>query len=188
MQSKISAFFKSSSTSASIDDDDLSLWENTQHRIINTYSRTRPNPNAVPSDPKPVTVVKNKKRSYAQFHLDFGQSDFLLRECPTCGIKFTPGDPHDEKSHNEFHKSYTHGIQFRVNSSLLFSLFALIYSPFILFLFLFLGLDKRKGYRSTQRWIGSNHFGGRERPVFSQKESWRGRENDGNRTRKWMDT
>lgn len=113
MQSKISAFFKSSSTSASIDDDDLSLWENTQHRIINTYSRTRPNPNAVPSDPKPVTVVKNKKRSYAQFHLDFGQSDFLLRECPTCGIKFTPGHPHDEKSHNEFHKSYTHGIQFR---------------------------------------------------------------------------
>ncbi|RDX74221.1 Protein CHROMOSOME TRANSMISSION FIDELITY 7, partial [Mucuna pruriens] len=114
MQSKIGAFFKS--TSSSLDNDDLSIWENQQYHIFNTYTRTRPNPNAVPSHSKPqrpVTVVKNKKRSYAQFHLDFGQSDFLLRACSTCGIKFTPGDPHDEKSHNEFHKSYTHGIQFR---------------------------------------------------------------------------
>ncbi|TKY61926.1 CHROMOSOME TRANSMISSION FIDELITY 7 [Spatholobus suberectus] len=137
MQSKISAFFKSTSTSASatasLDNDDL--WENKQHDIINTYSRTRPNPNAVPSQPKPqraVTVVKNKKRSYAQFHLDFGQSDFLLRACPACGIKFTPGDPHDEKSHNEFHKSYTQGIQFRVTSPLELSLFAILCSQFYL--------------------------------------------------------
>ncbi|KAG5055755.1 hypothetical protein JHK85_008265 [Glycine max] len=83
MQSKINAFFKSTtsdSSSASLD-----IWENQQHHIINTYTRRRPKLNAViPS------VVKNKKRSYAQFHLDFGQSDFLLRACSTCRFKFTP--------------------------------------------------------------------------------------------------
>ncbi|XP_020233862.2 protein CHROMOSOME TRANSMISSION FIDELITY 7 [Cajanus cajan] len=113
MQSKISAFFKSTSASTTLRNDDD--WENQQHHIINTYTRTRPNPNAVTSPSKTErtsTLVKNK-RSYAQFHLDFGQSDFLLRACPTCGIKFTPGDPHDDKSHNEFHKSFTHGILFR---------------------------------------------------------------------------
>ncbi|KAH1070953.1 hypothetical protein GYH30_007818 [Glycine max] len=80
MQSKINAFFKSTtsdSSSASLD-----IWENQQHHIINTYTRRRPKLNAViPS------VVKNKKRSYAQFHLDFGQSDFLLRACSTCRFK-----------------------------------------------------------------------------------------------------
>ncbi|KAK7378855.1 hypothetical protein VNO80_04303 [Phaseolus coccineus] len=114
MQSKINSFFRSTLASSSPNDDhDLSIWENQQHHIINTYTRRRRSPNAVTSDPKPVTLVKNKKRNYAQFHLDFGQSDFLLRACPTCGVEFTPGDSQDEKSHNEFHKSYTQGIQFR---------------------------------------------------------------------------
>ncbi|KAK7390424.1 hypothetical protein VNO78_25729 [Psophocarpus tetragonolobus] len=120
MQSKITNFFNSASDSASAsgtngdDKDNLFIWENQQHHIINTYARRREKANVVVhSHPKPVTVVKNKKRSYAQFHLDFGQSDFLLRACSTCGIKFTPGDPHDEKSHNEFHKSYTQGIPFK---------------------------------------------------------------------------
>ncbi|XP_027352756.1 protein CHROMOSOME TRANSMISSION FIDELITY 7-like [Abrus precatorius] len=119
MQPKINAFFKSASASIPTPlHDDLSLWENKQHRIVNTFRR---NPNAVPSHPEPEsepnltgkTIVKNKKRSYAQFHLEFGQSDFLLRACSTCGVKFTPGDAEDEKSHNEFHKSFTQGIQFR---------------------------------------------------------------------------
>ncbi|XP_014495516.1 protein CHROMOSOME TRANSMISSION FIDELITY 7 [Vigna radiata var. radiata] len=114
MQSKITAFFRfTPASSSSNNENDLSVWGNRQHHIINTYTRRRPNPNAGTSVPKPVTLVKNKKRSYAQFHLDFGQSDFLLRVCSTCGVKFTPGDPQDEKSHNEFHKSYTQGIQFR---------------------------------------------------------------------------
>ncbi|KAK7337310.1 hypothetical protein VNO77_17876 [Canavalia gladiata] len=121
MQSKISAFFKSPSPSASAptslplhhDDDDLSIWENTQHKMINTYSRTRRNPNSIERTVTGKTVVKNKKRNYAQFHLDFGQSDFLLRTCSTCGVKFAPGVAEDEKSHKEFHKSYTQGIQFR---------------------------------------------------------------------------
>ncbi|KOM56350.1 hypothetical protein LR48_Vigan10g224200 [Vigna angularis] len=117
MQSKISAFFTSTQDSSSPNNDhDLSTWENQQHHIINTYTRRRVNPRSGTSDPQPVTLAKNKKRSYAQFHLDFGQSDFLLRSCSTCGIKFTPGDPQDEKSHNEFHKSYTQGILFRVSS------------------------------------------------------------------------
>ena len=60
------------------------------------------------------TIIKNKKRSYAQFHLDFGQSDFLLHTCSTCGVKYAPGDAEDEKTHKEFHKNYTNGIQFKV--------------------------------------------------------------------------
>ena len=60
------------------------------------------------------TVVKNKKRSYAQFHLEFGQSDFVLHTCSTCGIKYVAGDEKDEKIHKGFHKDYTHGIQFKV--------------------------------------------------------------------------
>jgi N-acetyltransferase len=58
--------------------------------------------------------VLNKKRSYAQFHLDLGQSDFNLRACSTCGVKYAPGDEGDEKEHKIFHKNYTHGIQFKV--------------------------------------------------------------------------
>ncbi|XP_058751833.1 protein CHROMOSOME TRANSMISSION FIDELITY 7-like [Vicia villosa] len=124
MQSKINNFFKSPSdppppaATATDDDDDLANWnwETNQHTIINTYTRTRRNPNPTPSPPtvidKPV-VVKNKKRSYAQFHLELGQSDFLLRACSTCGIEFTPGDVEDEKLHVQFHKRYTQGIQFR---------------------------------------------------------------------------
>lgn len=60
------------------------------------------------------TVNKNKKRSYAQFHLELGQSDFLLRTCSACGIKYAPGDEEDEKSHMIFHKNYTHGVPFKV--------------------------------------------------------------------------
>ncbi|XP_035846670.1 uncharacterized protein LOC110940468 isoform X2 [Helianthus annuus] len=54
--------------------------------------------------------VLNKKRKYAQFHLDLGQSDFMFRNCKSCGMKFVPGDEDDGRLHKEFHKSYTHGI------------------------------------------------------------------------------
>jgi hypothetical protein len=60
------------------------------------------------------TINKNKKRSYAQFHLDLGQSDFTLRTCSTCGVKYAPGEEEDEKAHKAFHKVYTHGIPFKV--------------------------------------------------------------------------
>ena len=62
-------------------------------------------------EPEACGKVLNKKRSYAQFHLDLGQSDFNLRTCSTCGAKYAPGD---EKEHKIFHKNYTHGIQFKV--------------------------------------------------------------------------
>ncbi|GFS31126.1 protein CTF7 [Actinidia rufa] len=55
----------------------------------------------------------NKKRSYAQLYLDLGQSDFLLRTCSTCGFRYACGDEGDEKVHKDFHKDYTHGIQFK---------------------------------------------------------------------------
>lgn len=58
--------------------------------------------------------VLNKKRSYAQFHLDLGQSDFLLRTCTTCGFKYAAGEEGDEKVHKTFHKDHTLGIQFKV--------------------------------------------------------------------------
>ncbi|XP_071719308.1 protein CHROMOSOME TRANSMISSION FIDELITY 7-like [Rutidosis leptorrhynchoides] len=57
--------------------------------------------------------ILNKKRKYAQFHLDLGQSDFMFRNCKTCGFKFVPGDEEDAKLHKEFHKNYTHGIGFK---------------------------------------------------------------------------
>ncbi|KAK1377742.1 hypothetical protein POM88_024486 [Heracleum sosnowskyi] len=31
----------------------------------------------------------------------------------TCGFKYATGDQEDEKVHNSFHKTYTHGIQFK---------------------------------------------------------------------------
>lgn len=49
--------------------------------------------------------VLNKKRKYAQFHLDLGQSDFMLRDCKTCGLKFVPGD--ELKKTRSFTKSFT---------------------------------------------------------------------------------
>lgn len=64
--------------------------------------------------------VLTKKRSYAQYHLELGQSDFLLHTCSTCGFKYATGDEEDEKVHNSFHKTYTHGIQFKVQSCNLF--------------------------------------------------------------------
>lgn len=151
MQSKISSFFKSPSSSSSppkclqedppsFSDVDLAIWQNSQHQFVNTYAR-RAAPKLILGDqrsegnkgqqsevlPKPISKdlcskpeteacgkVLNKKRSYAQFHLDLGQSDFNLRACSTCGVKYAPGDEGDEKEHKIFHKNYTHGIQFKV--------------------------------------------------------------------------
>ncbi|KAG5533041.1 hypothetical protein RHGRI_027318 [Rhododendron griersonianum] len=66
---------------------------------------------------KKCTPIPNgnlkKKRSYAQLHLDLGQSDFLLHTCSVCGFMYACGDEGDEKVHKEFHKDYMHGIQFK---------------------------------------------------------------------------
>ena len=60
------------------------------------------------------TVTKNKKRSHAQYHLDLGQSDFLLHTCAVCGVMYVTGDQEDEKAHKGFHNDYTRGVQFKV--------------------------------------------------------------------------
>ncbi|KAK8314040.1 hypothetical protein V6Z12_D01G147800 [Gossypium hirsutum] len=57
----------------------------------------------------------NKKRSYAQFHLELGQSDFLLHACSICGVKYPPRDEADERNHSIFHKNFTLGVQFRLH-------------------------------------------------------------------------
>ena len=77
-------------------------------------------------------VVKNKKRSYAQYHLLFGQSDFLLHFCSTCGIKYARGDEGDEKYHKSFHKKYTCGIQFKVQPTFYFSFSGLFLRLFLI--------------------------------------------------------
>ncbi|CAI9097607.1 OLC1v1034078C1 [Oldenlandia corymbosa var. corymbosa] len=58
-------------------------------------------------------IVLNKKRNYAQFHLELGQSDFLLHTCKMCGFEYSKGDEVDEKVHKSFHQSYTQGIHFK---------------------------------------------------------------------------
>ncbi|XP_034680990.1 protein CHROMOSOME TRANSMISSION FIDELITY 7-like [Vitis riparia] len=110
------------------DNETASFWEK-EPKVI-TYKRRAPNPDWEKSETdggliaetmkKPIVVdsslpsrTLNKKRSFAQFHLELGQSDFLLHSCSTCGLKYSPGDEGDEQVHKAFHKNYTHGIQFK---------------------------------------------------------------------------
>ncbi|EOY08464.1 Damaged DNA binding,DNA-directed DNA polymerases, putative [Theobroma cacao] len=143
MQSKINSFFKRSSSSSSIksqksspvfSNDEFAIWENSQHTIVNTYTRRPPKIHGNDAKKessnerleKPISENEfsskdcgsngrnlNKKRSYAQFHLELGQSDFLLHACSTCRVKYSPGDEEDEKSHSILHKNFTRGIQFK---------------------------------------------------------------------------
>ncbi|KAJ9693276.1 hypothetical protein PVL29_012147 [Vitis rotundifolia] len=111
------------------DDEMLSFWEK-EPEVVITYKRRASNPDRekIETDgdliaetmKKPIVVdsplpsrTLNKKRSYAQFHLELGQSDFLLHSCSTCGLKYAPGDEGDEQVHKAFHKNFTHGIQFK---------------------------------------------------------------------------
>ncbi|XP_041027844.1 protein CHROMOSOME TRANSMISSION FIDELITY 7-like isoform X1 [Juglans microcarpa x Juglans regia] len=136
MQSKISSFFKPSASVAPKSpifrghgqDDELTIWEKKEHRFFNTYTRRAQKSHSVSETlKKPICdnscfkpeskasgrPINNKKRSYAQFHLDLGQSDFNLHTCSTCGINYSPGERDDEKAHKAFHKDYTHGIPFK---------------------------------------------------------------------------
>ncbi|KAL9288763.1 Protein CHROMOSOME TRANSMISSION FIDELITY 7 [Arabidopsis thaliana] len=130
MQAKINSFFKPSSSSsiaASVTtdtDDGLAVWENNRNAIVNTYQRR----SAITERSEVLkgciektlkkgssSVPKNhkKKRNYTQFHLELGQSDFLLRHCAECGAKYAPGDELDEKNHQSFHKDYMYGLPFK---------------------------------------------------------------------------
>ncbi|KAK8628887.1 hypothetical protein V6N13_009467 [Hibiscus sabdariffa] len=147
MQSKINSFFKPSSSSSSSsctsnptpqlcesENDELAIWEKTQHIFVNTYTRRASDLDGIgkkkessdEKSEKPIPENRssrgecgssgrnlNKKRSYAQFHLELGQSNFLLHSCSTCGLKYSPGDEVDEQNHTLFHKNFTLGIQFK---------------------------------------------------------------------------
>ncbi|PVH35523.1 hypothetical protein PAHAL_7G207400 [Panicum hallii] len=55
----------------------------------------------------------SKKRSYAQFHLELGQPDFVLHTCSVCGMMYARGNDDDEKVHKAYHKSYFEGVPFK---------------------------------------------------------------------------
>ncbi|KAG7592343.1 Acyl-CoA N-acyltransferase [Arabidopsis thaliana x Arabidopsis arenosa] len=132
MQAKINSFFKPSSSSSSMSspvtsadtEDGLAVWENNRNAIVNTYERRSAIPDrsqvlkgciGKPLKKGSSSIPKNlkKKRNYTQFHLELGQSDFLLRHCALCGAKYAPGDELDEKNHQSFHKDYMYGIPFK---------------------------------------------------------------------------
>ncbi|CAN6482269.1 unnamed protein product [Victoria cruziana] len=64
-------------------------------------------------NPKELGRVPNKKKTYAQYHLELGQSDFLLCTCSICGLRYSRGDEEDEKLHKSFHKDYFYGVKFK---------------------------------------------------------------------------
>ncbi|KAI3987329.1 hypothetical protein MKX01_003079 [Papaver californicum] len=137
MQAKISSFFKRSADKTfdpsipSTPVEDTTHFDTQEPEIRITYKRRTPKeepdrngeitstdiekPQVAPPRLLPSSSSKtlNKKRSYVQFHLELGQSDFLLHTFSTCGFNFAIGDERDEKVHKEFHKSYTHGIRFK---------------------------------------------------------------------------
>ncbi|KAK2986611.1 hypothetical protein RJ640_004367 [Escallonia rubra] len=125
MQPKISLFFKPSTSTSKTPDPprpstNLFADENAKEsEILITYKRKSRNPDRVSEKVDSSRVmgkagkVLNKKRNYAQFHLELGQSDFLLHTCTTCGFKYAAGEEEDEKVHKGFHKTHTHGIQFK---------------------------------------------------------------------------
>ncbi|KAL0698160.1 hypothetical protein Bca4012_054282 [Brassica carinata] len=78
------------------------------------YPRREALQECIGKPPRKGPKTLNKKRSYTQFHLDLGQSDFLLRRCVECGATYAPGDDLDEKSHQSFHKEYMNGIPFKL--------------------------------------------------------------------------
>ncbi|XP_051131261.1 protein CHROMOSOME TRANSMISSION FIDELITY 7-like [Andrographis paniculata] len=134
MQSKISEFFKFSTSSPDpppLNDDPSTITDEPEitvtykcrnfnaeseldNDITNKESRENDSINFTKLDLGDNSrKVLNKKRKYAQLHLEVGQSDFLLHTCSACGFKYAPGDSTDEKVHKTFHKNYTHGIPFK---------------------------------------------------------------------------
>ncbi|KAK8944398.1 hypothetical protein KSP39_PZI008559 [Platanthera zijinensis] len=55
----------------------------------------------------------SKKRVYEQYHLDLGQSDFILHACLVCGLMYARGVEEDEKLHRKFHQDYDRGMQIK---------------------------------------------------------------------------
>ncbi|KAK1264220.1 hypothetical protein QJS04_geneDACA008590 [Acorus gramineus] len=104
MQKKINSFFKPSMAAAAANPDRT---HDTKENVnsISELGENRRNSSSA--------RTLNKKRSYAQYHLEFGQSDFLLHECAECGLRYARGEEGDEKVHRAFHANYVRGIQFK---------------------------------------------------------------------------
>ncbi|KAJ8556484.1 hypothetical protein K7X08_032236 [Anisodus acutangulus] len=140
MQSKINSFFKPSSSYPTSKSEEPSQccsvefdYGRVQPEIVVTYQRGPQNSICEKNDASTGEASKetdvenivpnlgvaksgkalNKKRKYAQFYLELGQSDFLLHTCTVCGFKYAKGDEGDEKFHKTLHKNYTHGIPFK---------------------------------------------------------------------------
>ncbi|CAN1133932.1 Protein CHROMOSOME TRANSMISSION FIDELITY 7 [Linum perenne] len=120
MQSKLSSFFKPCSSSPPKPSSssypsscDVTTYSRKQRRESAGEAELRPVAKPVSGETSGTGRDLNKKRSYAQLYLEFGQSDFNFRNCSACGWNYSPGDEKDEKDHNVFHRDYTRGIQFR---------------------------------------------------------------------------
>ena len=55
------------------------------------------------------------KKAMVQLHLDFGQCNFYIKKCPSCGFVYTPGDKSDEALHKEYHLSLQGGNSAYIN-------------------------------------------------------------------------
>lgn len=55
------------------------------------------------------------KKAMVQLHLDFGQCNFHIKKCPSCGFVYTPGDKSDETLHKEYHLSLQGGNSVRIS-------------------------------------------------------------------------
>ena len=53
----------------------------------------------------------------SQLIIDAGQKRLATVQCTTCDTIYTPGDPHDEKSHAEHHNRLATNLKFNVSFS-----------------------------------------------------------------------
>ncbi|XP_062184886.1 protein CHROMOSOME TRANSMISSION FIDELITY 7 [Phragmites australis] len=106
MQPKISAFFKRQATELDLNSGDEGREGHGQGSGGGAAEAKR-SPSCAGGD------LRSKKRTYAQFHLELGQSDFLLHTCSICGMMYARGNDDDEKVHKAYHKSYFEGVPFK---------------------------------------------------------------------------
>ncbi|RCV34368.1 hypothetical protein SEVIR_7G163100v4 [Setaria viridis] len=107
MQPKISAFFKRQET-----EPDPNSGGGEEHGQGSGGCGGATEAKRKPKDGERGELV-SKKRSYAQFHLELGQPDFLLHTCSVCGMMYARGNDDDEKVHKAYHKNYFEGVPFK---------------------------------------------------------------------------
>jgi hypothetical protein len=111
-------------------------------------------------------------RVLRQFHFD---SHSL--SCSTCSVEFTLGNVEDEKSHAQFHKGFTQGIQFRVTNQLPCNLYYLIpMSISSLFMFLiwlcFLGINSSHKSGRVILVLDTDQSSHRNKVIYFSYLSW----------------